>query len=59
VETAGGPEDGGDGTLAPELGLVEAYDRYLKERGREEEGLLERFNQVLKEVELEALAPGA
>lgn len=59
VETAGGPEEGGKGTLAPELGLVEAYDRYLKERGREEEGLLERFNQVLKEVEGEALAPGA
>ncbi len=58
LETAGVLEEEG-GALGPELGLVEAYERYLKERGREEEGLLERFGQVLKEVELEALAPGA
>ncbi|WP_114312703.1 metallophosphoesterase family protein [Thermus caldifontis] len=58
VETAGVWEEGG-GALGPELGLVEAYQRYLKERGRQEEALLERFGQVLKEVELEALAPGA
>lgn len=58
VETLGGLEDGEMGS-APELGLVEAYERYLRERGRQEEALLERFGQVLKEVELEALAPGA
>ena len=58
VETLGGLEDGEMGS-APELGLVEAYERYLRERGRQEEALLERFGQVLKEVELAALAPGA
>lgn len=42
----------------PELGFLEAYRRYLEERGFEEEALLAYFDQVLKEVELEALALG-
>ncbi|BDG16651.1 nuclease SbcCD subunit D [Thermus brockianus] len=42
-----------------ELGLLEAYARYLEERGRKEEALVQGLKQVLMEVELEALAPGA
>ncbi|WP_353511853.1 exonuclease SbcCD subunit D [Thermus sp. LT1-2-5] len=42
-----------------ELGLLEAYARYLEEKGRKEEGLLQGLKQVLTEVELEALALGA
>ncbi|GAA6759493.1 metallophosphoesterase family protein [Thermus oshimai] len=39
--------------------LVEAYRAYLKAKGREEEGLLARFGEVLEEVDREALAPDA
>ncbi|GAB5602088.1 exonuclease SbcCD subunit D [Thermus sp. FJN-A] len=56
---AAGVEVEGKGEAGEELGFVEAYGRYLEEKGRKEEALLERFAQVLKEVELEALAPGA
>ncbi|MDM7324031.1 MAG: exonuclease SbcCD subunit D, partial [Thermus sp.] len=56
-------ESGGDTVPPPPpnpiLDLVEAYGRYLEERGRGEGGLLERFGEVLREVELEALAAGA
>ena len=54
----------GAGDLPPpspggaEVGLKEAYARYLGERG-EKEALLERFEEVLKEVESETLAAGA
>lgn len=34
---------------------MEGYARYLEERGRKEEALLERFAEVLAEVEGEAL----
>lgn len=39
--------------------LVEAYRGYLGLKGREEEALVDRFGQVLEEVEREALAPDA
>ncbi|MGC8875595.1 exonuclease SbcCD subunit D [Thermus sp.] len=47
------------GEEGPELGLVEAYGRYLEERNRKEEALLARFGEVLREVEREALEAGA
>lgn len=50
---------GGGGEAGPELGLVEAYGRYLEERNRKEEALLARFGEVLREVEREALEVGA
>lgn len=59
VETAGALLEEEGEERGPELSLLEAYGRYLKERGREEEALLERLAQVLREVELETLAPGA
>lgn len=59
VETTGMLEAESKEGWGAELGLVEAYGRYLEERGRQEEGLRERFDQVLKEVELETLTPGA
>ncbi|TBH21672.1 metallophosphoesterase family protein [Thermus thermamylovorans] len=59
VETGGALAEEGGGALPEGLGFVEAYGRYLEERGRREEALLERFAQLLKEVELAALAPGA
>uniref|UniRef100_A0A7C2FUG2 Nuclease SbcCD subunit D n=1 Tax=Thermus islandicus TaxID=540988 RepID=A0A7C2FUG2_9DEIN len=37
-----------------ELGFVEAYGRYLEEKGRREEALLGLLERVLREVELEA-----
>ncbi len=58
VEAAGALPVVEAGERGPELSLLEAYGRYLKERGREEEALLERLEAVLREVELETLAPG-
>ncbi|WP_234553337.1 metallophosphoesterase family protein [Thermus caliditerrae] len=56
VETSGVlVEEGGEGQTE-EAGFVEAYGKYLEERGRKEEALVERFTQVLEEVEHEALA---
>ncbi|GGM91216.1 nuclease SbcCD subunit D [Thermus composti] len=46
-----------EGAVPPSL--AEAYRDYLRAEGREEEALWERFVQVLREVELEALALGA
>lgn len=59
VEAAGAVEAGEGEARGAHLGFKEAYARYLETRGRKEEALLERFVQVLEEVELAALAPGA
>ncbi|MEZ0348810.1 MAG: exonuclease SbcCD subunit D [Thermus sp.] len=59
VEGAGVSPEEIQGEGGAELGLLEAYARYLEEKGRKEEGLLQGLKQVLTEVELEALALGA
>lgn len=53
----GAPLQAGEGRReeVQDLGFVEGYARYLEERGRKEEALLERFAEVLAEVEGEAL----
>ncbi len=42
-----------------ELGFVEAYGRYLEEKGQREEALPGLLERVLREVEREALEAGA
>ncbi len=59
VETAGALSEEVQGQGGAELGLLEAYARYLEEKGRKEEALVGGLKQVLMEVELAALAPGA
>ena len=53
----GAPLQAGEGRReeVQDLGFVEGYARYLEERGRKEEALLERFAEVLAEVEGDAL----